>query len=159
MSEKTTPAELKPEVLAMSEELKKVIKYDKEGQGTIEDGVYKKMLPEGMTEKDVRKVYDYNVNFVAALAHAAGTESVEVMAKNKSVNDTYVKVPTVGRDFVEIVVDRKRETTNPRDRDNKIITYGATRVAMRNFPGANAGQLKAARGIVAELAMKKIAGS
>ena len=150
--------ELKPEVQEMSEKLRKAIKYDKEGQGTVADGVYTEMLPEGLTEAQVRQVYDHNVNFVAALAHAAGTDSVDLMAKHKNIQETYVKVPMIGRDYAEAIVNRTRETVNPKERDQKIVKHGAVTMNIRQFAGSNAGQLKTARQLVGELAVQMLAG-
>ena len=132
---------------------------EKTGVGEAKADVYHDNLPEGLTKEVVTQVSNYNSDFVAASTYAFGRMAVKAMADNPALNSAFIDITMSGKDTVSIETDRSRTFTKPGDDTKAEITkYGSTSVAYTVHAGKNAGQLKAARNALVDLATQALKG-
>lgn len=159
MSEKTEKSGVNDEVKELAGKLKKDIKIDSTGVGTVTDGLYWKHLPDDLTEKTVKAVDKYTVNFCAAATKAAGELAVEAMAGNSKMENVEVAFDVRSRDTLKVGIERRKEFPNTlagKDAD-PIVKHAATTIGYSANAGKNS-QLAAARSEIAELGLAKLAG-
>lgn len=158
--EKAVPGKiaLKDEIVSLAAKLEKEITLDKKsGVGSAKDDLYESNLPEDLTMAEVKKVSDYNTSFAAAGTLAFGNLSVAAMAGNKSLETTSIDIKMGVKDNLAIGVARTKEYANRLGgADEIIVKHGEVTVGYKVRAGKNAGQLKAARQQIAELAASKL---
>jgi hypothetical protein len=145
MSEANT-THLKPETLALSKILSAGINVDgKTGEVKLTDGLYTANLPSELTPEIVSAVSDFNSTFVAAAAHAFGTNAVAAatIKNSKDVFDT--SIPLTGADKLNLGFVRSKTMPNPREPGTEITKYGVVSASLDIKAGRNGGQLKHAR--------------
>jgi hypothetical protein len=108
----TTESTIKPEVTALAAKIKPLLKIDnKTGVVTVEDKLYVGLLPESITEAQLKELGKHNAQFVAAAGLALGELTLPVMKKNAEIDKVSVEIPTVGGDKFNFAIDRSK--TNP----------------------------------------------
>lgn len=150
---------IKQNVTDLATTLTKGIDVDaKAGTATAAVDMYEKNLPEGVTMEQVTGIRDYNTTFVAASAKAFGELAVDALKSNKKLDSLAVDISMGGKDSVSHSILRSKLHID-RLHDNKETTkYGAmtTTFEVHGTKGS-AGQLKAVRDEISELALKALA--
>lgn len=159
MSEKTEKIELKPATLAVSEQIRKLAETDKKtGATTVPVAAFEAVLATKHDGKygadDVKNILNVVKEFGAGSIHAAGVIGVPILAKNKDLAETTFTAELPGsNNAVNVGVRREKQSFNPQDRDNPIITYGATDFHLQLSAGkAKSGEIGRARKFVSNLA-------
>lgn len=154
----TMSANLKEDVLDLAKKIEEGIEFDKKsGMGTETGNLYETNLPADLDIDTVKRVSDYNTTFIAAGAYAFGRIAVNAMSTSKGLERATLELKVGTRDSVAVTVDRTKEYTNRLDDSNsKIVKHGVVTTNYEVRAGKNAGQLKAARMAIAELANAKI---
>lgn len=114
--------------------------------------IYESTLPEELTMAVVKQVNDHNTVYVAGAADAFGTLSLEAMVSNKGLDRTTGSIKMGVNDNIAMTMDRKREYPNPSGGD-AVTKQGVVNVNLTVRAGKNAGQLKAVRTNMNELAL------
>jgi hypothetical protein len=149
--------DLNPEVLALSEKMRKDIFIDSDGKPSVEKTIFEKNLPDGLDYDTVKQVRQYSTNFVAAGAHASGMAAIDAMVGNKKIDQVVVELPMCEKDRVTYSVDRKKTIIDHLHDKQEITKYGQVGVTLEVHGAKNAGQLKIARNLIGTLAMEKLA--
>lgn len=150
-------SELKQSTKDLASHIQDALSIDaKTGVVTLADGTYVKHLPEGVSESSVRKLQDYNSEFIAAAALAVGEAGVPVLKKNKDLEKLDLEATTVGKDSIGVVFARSREDRVP-GTDKTVTQYGAVRATMTNYSTKPVGQFKAVKDHLNDLAEKALA--
>lgn len=149
---------IKPEIITMSKVIGASLTSDKK-EGTIvaAPDVFEKTLPETLTMETVNAVREHNTTFVAAGAHAFGTAAIDLMSSNKKLDRVAVEMGMGGKDSVAYTMDRSKTTTDHLHGKGEIIKYGVMTTVLENVAGKNAGQLKAVRKEMGEIALAQFA--
>lgn len=153
----THTKELTPELLALSEKMRKDILIDNEGKPTVEKSIFEKNLPDGLDYSTVCQVRQYSSDFVAAGAHASGMNAIDAMAGNKKIEQVVVELPMCEKDRVTYSIDRKKTIVDHLHDKQEITKYGQVGVSVEIHGAKNAGQLKIARNLVGQMAMERLA--
>lgn len=153
----TDTKDLNPELLALSEKMRKDILIDSDGKPTVEKTIFEKNLPEGLDYDTVKQVRQYSSNFVAAGAHAAGVLAIDAMVGNKKIDQVIVELPMCEKDKVTYSIDRKKTIIDHLHDKQEITKYGQVGVTLEVHGAKNAGQLKIARNLIGQMAMEKLA--
>lgn len=155
MSEKQ--AQLKEDVLELATKIEAGLTMDKKsGVATASEDLYEQNLPEDLTMEEVKKVSDYNTTFVAAGTYAFGKLSVDAMSGNKGLEKTTGEIKMGVKDTLSFSMDRRKEYVNHLTGGDKTVKFGVVTSAYEVRAGKNAGQLKVARTMIAELAADKL---
>lgn len=139
----TKPAKvIKPEVEDMAQLIEKGSTYEK-GVGTVTPEVYEKILEEGGVEKSmVEKLQKLNTTLVAAATLAHGRASLDLMKKDKTLLQTELSMPMVGKDTLDITFNRTKEVGDGnRENPGKKLIYGQTRPVFSIHASGNRGEL------------------
>lgn len=155
----TKSPELKEDVLELSKKIEEGLKIDKKtGVGTEEGNLYEKLMPDTVNMEMVQAVHDYNSTFIPAATHAFGQMAVKAMSGNKDLTEANVELKMGVKDSLAIHVQRSRDRINHLGDGESIVNYGETKVdySVRAANGKG-GQLKIARNLIKDLAMKKLA--
>jgi hypothetical protein len=149
-------SKIKPEVTALSDVFTKAMTLkisDDKKSGVIEiaDGAYVDNLPEGINKDMVSKLQAYNSTVAASAALAVGTMANAAIKKNKELDRVTMTLPTVGKDFFEVVNDRSREVRDV-STGNTSIKFGNVSVSHKMYAARARGQLKEVREMLAEQA-------
>lgn len=152
-----TKSAIKPEIVEMAASISKVMTLDKStGIATCEEGTYKNLLPEGLTEEIVVAVQDYNGKMAAAASLALGNAAIPAMTKNKDLNKATLTLPTVGKDYIGVNFDRSRQVP-ARDENNQPCgtktKFGSTSAEYSMYATGSRGQLLAVKKELAEQAL------
>ena len=156
---KTASPQLKEHVLAMAEKIEKGLVIDKKtGVGTESTNLYETCLPEGLDMDQVKRVSEYNTDFVAAGTYAFGKIAVAAMKSSKGLDKATAEIPMGVKDTLSISVERTKEYTAQlgEKKGETIIKHGVTTTAYDVRAGKNGGQLKIARQMISELAMAQL---
>ena len=156
---------LKEEVLKLSTAIRAELSVDKQTGLVTGDSkkVYNENLPEGITEETVKSISDYNTTFVAGATHAVGEMAIDAMKANSNLERVSAELGFGYKDTLDLAVDRRVEIKNHLIKDENgepttSVKYGSTKFGMNVHSSHNAGQLKAARNLInqmAEEALKK----
>lgn len=149
--------EIKPVIAELSTAIQKSITVDaKAATVTVSPTVYADNLPAGLTLESVSQVREYDTNFVAATAHALGTIGVASMAKEKSLTNLEAEFGMGHKgNAVTHSLERKKVTIDQlHNKGAEITKFGHMSTTVEFSAGKNAGQLKAARKTVSDLAME-----
>ena len=159
MSEKEVKS-LSDDVAGLSKKIQTELIYDKETKIVSEKekagSCYEENLPEGITPAVVKALSDYNSTYVAAGVHAFGTIAVAAMAKDKSLDRVSGEIKMGHRDVLSATIDRQRQYANHLGGGEQIVKHGVVTPDYEVRAGKNAGQLKIARQLIAELAAEKL---
>lgn len=148
---------LKPQTVEMASTFKKKIKIDKEGVAQIPEDLYESTLETaGLDAGVVKKVQQHNTEVVTALTLAVGEAGLEAMKKNGKLEQVTGEAK-LGRDEVEILVNRTREVNDMKNPGNKITQFGATTVKYTVKGTGNSGELKKVRQHIMNNAAKLLA--
>jgi hypothetical protein len=151
---------IKPEITDLEKKISEAMKMDiKDNVGicTVEDGLYVKMLPEGITEDHVRTIQKYNSQLAAASLLAVGNVAVPAMREHSNLNKVSLEFPTVDKDHIDVNFDRSRQVPS-RDENNvpngTKTKYGSAQVSYSMYGTSSHGQLLAVKKMLAEQAME-----
>ncbi len=147
--------DIKEDTKELAKQLKGLIKIGENGVATIKEGTYVDMLPEGITEDDVKKLQTYNSNLVAAGALAIGEMGIDYMKKHKDVAQVELSIPMVGKDTMGLSIKRTKNSINPQTKE-PITTYGAINASINTYSTKPRGELSRVKDHLAELAMKSL---
>lgn len=149
-------------ILALASKIEAQLELDANtGVGAVKSDVYHDNLPEGLTKQVVTEVSNYNSDFIAASTYAFGKLAVDAMKGNTGLTTATVEIPMAGKDNVAIATERQHVFNVPSRGEGKpeeITKYGSTTVAYTVHNGKNAGQLKAARNAIVEMATAALKG-
>lgn len=159
MSATDKTPEVKPEIATLAAAIKTDISIDgKEGTSKVEENIFLKNAPEGLTLETFDAVRNYRTNFVAAGALAVGELAVSAMAGHKKLEQVSVDVALDGKDAVHYTVDRKKVTVDQiHNKGAEIVKYGVVTTGLTMQAGKNTGQLKVARAQIGALALAALA--
>lgn len=160
INQKEMKMEIKPVIAELSKAIQKSITIDAKAAVpvTVSPTVYADNMPEGMTLDSVGAVREYDTNFVAATAHALGTMGVTAMAKDKALTSLEAEF-NMGHKGNNVThsLDRKKVTIDQlHNKGAEITKFGTMSTTVEFAAGKNAGQLKAARKAVSDMAMESL---
>lgn len=149
---------LKDETLALAAKLEEGFAIDKKtGVITETSDLYEINLPEALTMQAVKEVSDYNATFVAAGTVAFGRMAVDAMKGHKDLQAITGEFKMGVKDKLSMNIERSKEYTNHLSGNGeKTIKFGVTTTTYEVRAGKNAGQLKAARAMISEMATSKL---
>lgn len=149
-------------ILALASKIEAQLQLDTNtGVGTAKSDVYHDNLPGSLTKEIVTEVSNYNSDFIAASTYAFGKLAVDAMKGNTGLTTATVEIPMAGKDNVAIATERQHIFNVPGRGEGKaeeITKYGSTTVSYTVHNGKNAGQLKAARNAIVEMATAALKG-
>lgn len=145
------------EVKGLSGVIKTSMKVNKDGTTEVQDDIWEKTLPEGLTKKQVAAVKNHEANFIAAGALALGELAVDAMKKHSGLDEVKATVKMHGRDSASFQVNRSRSFRNPQNPDaDPVVKFGTIATSFKNHAGRNAGELKKVMEEIGELAGKTL---
>lgn len=151
--------ELKPEVIALAAALTNKMSFDKANAAVVvEKDAYTSTLPEHLTAEVVKQVSDHNVTFVAAGAKAFGDMAQAAMVEDKKIDRLTATFPMTGKDKTEMSYDRTVTTPNLAVPGESITKFGVLKAKVTFAADNNAGQYKAVRSQLKELAEAALGG-
>jgi len=157
MSDTKTKINLEKEVLELASKIEKDLVIDKKtGLVTENKSLYEENVPEGLTVEVIEKVADYNTKFIAAGAFAFGNIAINAMASNKSLDNATATFKMIDKDSVSYNLERHKVFNNHLGNGEAIDKYGVITTSYDVRGGKNAGQLKTARKLIAEIASSKL---
>lgn len=149
-------------ILALANKIEQQLDLDNNtGVGVAKADIYHDNLPETLTKEIVAEVSNYNSDFIAASTYAFGKLAVNAMKGNAGLATATVEIPMAGKDTVAIATERQHTFNVPSRGEGKaeeVTKYGSTTVSYTVHNGKNAGQLKAARNAIVELATAALKG-
>lgn len=148
-------SEIKQETKDLAARIKPEIKLnEKTGVGVISPELYEKLLPEGLTKKMAESFQAHNSSLIAATTYALGEIGVPAMKKNKDLDSVSVEMPTVGKDYIGVKINRSR-TVPEGGRDGVSGTktkYGTTSIEMNVYASKPRGELSKVKSWISEQA-------
>ena len=149
-------------ILALANKIEQQLELDNNtGVGAAKADVYHDNLPATLTKEIVTEVSNYNSDFIAASTYAFGKLAVEAMRGNNGLTTATEEIPMAGKDTVSIATDRQHTFSVPSRGEGKpeeVTKFGSTSVSYTVHAGKNAGQLKAARNAIVEMATAALKG-
>lgn len=146
---------LKDNVLAYAKKIEETLAIDKKtGAPSGYENIYEATLPEDVTMEMVNKVDEHDTTFIAAAPYVYGKLMVDAMASNGKLTEGSVVIPMGEKNTLSVGIERSKEFTNHLSGNGeKVMKYGVM-TASYDVRGSrsNAGQLKAVRGIIGDLA-------
>lgn len=140
---------IKPEIKQLSDSILKSLTVDnKEGTINASETVFKDNIPSDLTIETFEKVAEHNTNFVAASAHAFGSVALEMMKKNKTVDQVTTAFPMTGKDEVTHTLHKSKEFSV---NGNTTTVYGHVSTTLEQQTGKNVGSYKAVRNEIKEV--------
>ncbi len=139
-------SEIKKEISDLSARLQGGLSIDT-GTGTVtaEENLYENALPEDLPPETVRRVSEFNTNFVAAGTDAFAAISSKAMASHKKLNRTEGEIGMIGGKL-SVSMERERTYVNRMgDTPVDVIKHGVINVSLETTAGKNGGQLKKVR--------------
>lgn len=159
MSDVDKDMEIRDDIKALSEKMKKSITVDKDtGVASVADDLYKDNVPETLTYDTVVKVKKYDRTFFAASALTFGELAIDAMKGNKKLESATVDIPMTKYDSVTHNIDRHKVYANHlTGNGEKIDKYGTLITTYTNKGGkSNSADLRRVRKHLSELAEKKL---
>lgn len=146
----TVKTELKPEVLAIADELRKSAKLE-EGKVTFDKEVFEKTLPEGLTNKLVRQAEHHKQNFGLAQSLVTGELAIPAMAKNKELKEVVASTALPVGKAVSVITREQVIRNVATGQETTKYGYASTRIVTK-VPGSGVLALRAR---LAEVAKKE----
>ncbi len=150
-------SDIKPEVLELSKKLKAGITITKDGSASVADGIYEQNLPEGVSMDTLKEIQKHNNTFIAAAAHAFGTEAIGTMKKNAEVSAVSLSIPTVGKDSLDLSIQRERPIPNANG-EGTTVKYGSLQAKYNMYGAGSRGQLLKVKQELSEAASAAFGG-
>lgn len=136
------------QVVALSEKLMAAITIDnKTGETTVQPDIYDQGLPEGVTPDVIKKISDYDTNFVAAGQHAVGNAAIKAIGENPELNKVSADIPMGYKNNLHVSFTGKVDGP-----EGKEPTYGVMEAILTVRAGNNGAQSKIVRSMLGELA-------
>lgn len=102
----------------------KNIEVTKKGEVTVSGTAFKDVLQAAdITEKQYRAVKDLDATIASDMTQVLADKALPVFKANKDLETVSAKMPTVGRDFFEVSIDRTGKYRNPAD-GSQIVKHG-----------------------------------
>ncbi len=145
---------LKDDVIEMAKKIEAGLSADKK-IGLISEkgeGLYESTLPEDLTIDVVNAVAAHNTTFIAAGTYAFGKMAIDAMKSNKALENASGSIKMGSKETLNLTMEKSQDYVNHLSGNGETTTkFGVVR-AEYSFKGAskNAGQLKAARSILAQ---------
>ena len=138
-------SKVKESVLELSKAITKEITLDKTtGIGMPAEGIYDKLLPEGITPAIVKSLATHNHDFSAAVVHAFADLSYKAMKENKKLAQTETSVVMNHKDVVHVTIAREKDVRVVSSGET-IKVAGKISVSMDSHVGSNSGQMSTVR--------------
>ena len=150
-------SDIKPEVLELSKKLKAGITIAKDGNASVEEGLFVKNLPEGITEEQLKQIQTHTGLFIAAAGHAFGGEAIDVMKKNAELQQVSVSIPTVGKDSIDLTFQRERAVPNAGG-EGTTTKYGSLSAKVNTYSAGSRGQFLKVKQDLSERAQSAFGG-
>lgn len=151
-------SEIKQEVLDLAAKLKAGITIGKDGQATVEEGLYEKHLPEGVSMESLTTIQKHNSLFIAASAEAVGSQAIAAMKKNAELAQISVGIPIVGKDSLDITFQRERHIPSASGDEGTIVKYGSLQAKYNMYGTGSRGQLLKVKQDLSERATSAFGG-
>lgn len=100
-----------------------------------------------VSEKQYKAVTELNSAIASGLTEALAEKTLPAFKANKDLESVSVKLPTVGRDFFEVSIDRQGKYRNPAD-GSEIVKYGIVNLE-HNVLGTRKGEFGAVKKAIA----------
>ena len=151
---------IKAEVTALADKLSEQITAAAKATENIDNSLWEKNLPEGVTPEIDAKVRDHRITFQNATALAFGRAMTDIVADSKGkIESGTIAIGMGGRDADEHTFHAKEEFVNRMDKENPVTVtkYGhmVTKLTVAGTSGSS-GQLSAVRKVIGQLAAEKI---
>lgn len=148
--------ELKKDTVELADKIKEGIKIDpKTGVGTITPDIYEKLLPEGISIKQIEAINAHNTHFAASATLAFGEASIPVLKKNKELPKTNLEIPLVGKDHIGLVFNRSQQVRAPGSSEETTV-YGTVRPQFNFYGTKSRGEMAKVKSILNEKAGKAL---
>lgn len=138
-------SEKKPKISIETRELadnikKGIIVDTQKGTFTSEDGLYYKLLPEGLTEEVVKQAHNYDNKFISASVLGIGELALEAFTANSDINKFTGSISTIDKDHIDITTTRSRTINNELTKGVDVTTYGVTRATVHREATQDKGE-------------------
>lgn len=126
----------KKNVLELVEKInsENLINIDDNGVGTLAEGAFEKLLPEGLTAEAIDKAVEAQTDAASAISIAFGSNSKAVFDKNKDMQEATLTTKLNDKSTLSVVQKRRTEF-NPGPGSNtteKVVHEGRVRVSLEN---------------------------
>jgi hypothetical protein len=148
--------EIKSDIVSLSKTLKGKITIGDNGVATVEPGTYVALLPEGISEDNVKQLQSFHSELAAAATLATGELAVPYMKKNKTVTQVELSIPMVGKDALDVTIKREKTVINPTNKEQSSTVYGAATAGFTVYSTRPRGEMAKVKSHLAELAMKAL---
>lgn len=150
-------SDVKQHILDLSTKMNEFVGKVENSTVKTNDDMYEKLLPEGVTMKEVKTISDYNTDFIAAATHNISQKAIEAMASDKSITEVSGSVKMGVNDSLNVGVDRQKTYTNHLQGGAETVKYGVVTAAYetRGSKGSG-GQLKAVRAHINAIAAEQL---
>lgn len=139
-------SEVKQHILDLSTKMNEFVGAVENSTVKTSDDMYEKLLPEGVTMKEVKTISDYNTDFIAAATHNISQRAIEAMSKDKAITDVSGSVKMGVNDALNVGIDRQKTYTNHLQGGAETVKYGVVTASYETRGGkGSGGQLKAVR--------------
>ena len=150
-------SEVKQHILDLSTKMDQFVGKVENSAVKANDDMYEKLLPEGVTMKEVTTISNYNTDFVAAATHNISQRAVEAMAKDKSISEVSSTIKMGVNDSLTVGIDRSQTYTNHLQGGAETTKYGVVKASYEVKSGkSSGGQLKAVRAQISAMAADKL---
>lgn len=141
-------SKITPEVANLSDRLKNgiTIVVDKDvATTTVTPGMFMLNKPESLPEEFIKQYEAYSSDYYAASVKAGGELSVDLMAKNKNLEEVHLAFPLAGKNLFNVNVARSETSTTP-GTGVPVTKYGVVTAKLVTYDArANRGAIKAIR--------------
>ena len=157
MSEKTEVREVKESVKEMSDKIIHGLNYESEGAIFRADkDVFKSCIPDGLSEKVIKSVNDFQTDFVAAGALAFGKAAIDKLKEDKSLDAVHGEIPMQGRNSAEYSMQRSKTYNNQLGGGEQVEKFGVLKPFYNVKTGKNVGDLAIIKKQLNEMAAKAL---
>lgn len=125
MADTKNESPITPALQALASKIEAEMKVNAEGVIEADAKLFQKVLPEGLTVDDVKKVQAFGKEFFNAAAVAVGTVGQAALKKNKKLESVSIDKLAYGTDHIDLAYHRAFETTSGFGADaTKVTKHG-----------------------------------
>ena len=147
---------IKPEVLAIADAMKKAAEIDDNGKITIGKDFYESALPDGLTMPLVKRLQDHESQLLSAATIVNAELAIPFFKKHKDIDVSPLKLQ-MGKNRIETVTKRTSDVRNVQTGEVTTV-YGTTTAKYRAAGGnGSSGALRASRDYAQALGAKILA--
>ena len=130
-------------IRTMADTIKSNAEIDDNGVITIDKEVFKKTLPDEVSEKQVKSVFNHTDDLTAAVTLATGEMGEQFVKKNKN-SEKVSSTMRIGNQ-AKVGAEWRKSKTGPKsvqERDTQVTRFGVTRPYFRVNSDRDRGELK-----------------